>query len=284
MGYAFWQIGMVQYICEQFDTRDAKMAGVSSGAICIALVLAFEKAASAGEASSASLRVRARAQEIFRIVEKHLTPVARWPVGFVARLGTVLDKMGMEVVPDDTTADLNRRIRIGMRRLSGRCIPALIPDSINEFSTGQDLVRAISVSSHVGIVVRPLPVTYLESRGAWCSDGCNPFSFYCLFEYLIQLRRGLTQRTAPAHIRQGLDYIYALWNCGTMRLMLPRDGSNLWITPTVGGNLDLKFCLRVSGWWAGEQWRRGYAHARELDAQGYWNKMPRRMMTAENKV
>jgi len=80
----------------------------------------------------------------------------------------------------------------------------------------------------------------------------------------------------PSYLVNGLDIFYALWNCGAMRVMLPRRGIHLWVSPTVGGHLEIQHSLHVSGWWGAEQWQRGYIHARELDAQGYWNALPRR--------
>jgi len=71
--------------------------------------------------------------------------------------------------------------------------------------------------------------------------------------------------------------IYPIWNCGVMERTLPNRGSHSWLTPTVGGNLKLWNAPRFSGWFAGEQYRLGYDHARGLDLQGYFSALSRRV-------
>jgi len=278
--FAFWQVGMTHYLCENFDTRGCKMAGVSSGAICSAMFLKLEKAASAGTRSTAAERVREQAHAIYALLEKRLEPVATWPCAFVCRLGGVLDALVDDILLEDFADDaeivrIGNRIRIGFRRLAGGAVPALVPDTVNSFSNATDLITSMSVSGHVGIMVRPTFLAFFARKNAYCSDGVNPFSFYCFIDYWLQRRRGIQERTAPSYCQNGLDVIYALWNCGAMRVLLPRKGKHLWISPAVGGKLDVRNSMRVSDWWAAEQWRLGYAHAKELDAMGYWNDLPR---------
>eukprot|EP00435_Cladocopium_sp_Y103_P053614 s72_g17.t1 len=57
--------------------------------------------------------------------------------------------------------------------------------------------------------------------------------------------------------------------------MLPSSGKKLWISPTVGGRLNIMYFLRFSGWFIGYQWQQGYLHAQDLDARGYWHSLPR---------
>merc|ERR1719215_1112864 len=60
--YAMWQLGMVQYVCERFETRKCKIAAVSSGALGIAVMLALEKVAEGAKSDQeAAERVRRRA-------------------------------------------------------------------------------------------------------------------------------------------------------------------------------------------------------------------------------
>mmetsp|Transcript_72793 Transcript_72793/g.115204 ORF Transcript_72793/g.115204 Transcript_72793/m.115204 type:complete len:420 (+) Transcript_72793:64-1323(+) len=277
--FAFWQFGMMQYVCEQFDTRRAKVAAVSSGALCATLVIDLEKSAMSGESHSASERVRRRSQELFQKVDDLMVDITSWPLAFVSRLGNVLDQLIHEVMTEDIANAFGTRVAIGMRRLA-HGIPALIPDSVKSFESKEELISAISASSHVGLVVRPMPWTFF--RGVLCCDGVNPFSLYCFIEYMIQLRRGITHRTAPAYLQQGLAAIYSFWNCGAMRVILPRKGKHLWISPTMGGHLKVQYSLCVSRWWMAEQWRQGYAHAKELDKLGYWNALPRWKQTSCN--
>jgi len=274
--YIFWQAGMVHYLCEHFDTRRAKIVAVSSGAVCTMALLAFEAAALKGNCElSKRQRIRQRATEIFRETENATTHLLTSPIGFVARLGTALDGVLRNMLPEEFDANaLGDRVRIGIRRLEGCFPPALMPDVISEFSTKTELLNATAISSHLGLIVRPFPVAYLESKKAWCCDGVNVYSFYYAFEYVSQLWFGIASRAAPAKIMNGLDTVYALLNCGVIRMMLPRRGKTLWVTPALGNKLRTRFALRVSGYWTARQWQHGYAHAKELHAQGHWNLLP----------
>jgi len=274
--YVFWQMGMMQYICEQFDTKQAQLLGVSSGAICSCFALALEEAADSGDPSTAYTRVRSRAQQVFARLDEESCKMTCWPWGFIGRLGSVIDAVADEVVPRDCIARSAGRIRVGLRRLTGTWLPALLPDALQDFKDRQELIEAVKASSHVGLMVRPTPMAYVAAIDSYCSDGVNPFSFYCFIEYWLQCSNGLTPWTAPSHTFSRLDTIYALWNCGVMKVLLPPSGSHMWVTPTVRNRLDVCNALRVSSWFIAEQWRQGYAHARELDADGYWNAMPRR--------
>lgn len=280
--YVFWQLGMIQYLCERFDTRDLKLAGVSSGAIAAMLAVALEEAAVKAPERPAEA-VRARAHEIFRLVEQRSAHLVGWPLGFLARLGTVLDGLAEEILPPNLDYSvLSQRLRVGVRRLAySTALPALVPDMVAEFNSREDLEDAVLASSSVWLVTRPFPCRYLPRKAAFCNDGVNPFSLYCFVDYLRQMRGGsaacMAARTAPAHTHSGgLDRIYAIWNCTVMRVLLPNRGKHIWVTPTLGGRLDVRFCLRISGWFIAEQWRQGYAHARDLDSQGHWALLCRR--------
>lgn len=274
--YVFWQLGMMQYLCERFDTRKVKFAGVSSGAIAAMLALALEEAATKTPERPAEA-VRARAHEIFQLVEQRSAHLVGWPLGFIARLGTVLEGLAAEILPPNLDyLVLSQRLRVGVRRLAcSAALPALVPDVIAEFSSRDELEDAVLASSSVWLITRVFPCRYVPRKAAFCSDGVNPFSLYCFIDYLRQMRGGvgacMATRTAPALTHSGgLDRIYAIWNCTVMRLLLPSHGKHIWVTPTLGGRLNVRFCLRVSGWFIAEQWRQGYAHARDLDSQGHW--------------
>ncbi|CAE8641117.1 unnamed protein product [Polarella glacialis] len=270
---------MVQYISERFDTRGVKLAGVSSGAIGAVLLLALEEAAARPGPGAASSKVRRRAQEVFKLVERASSPVVKHPLGFLLRLGSVLDKVAAEVIPEKCPE--GNRVRVGVRRVAGGLVPALVPGVVTGFKNREDLKEAVLASSTVWLIVRPWPCRYLACKKWFCADGVNPFSFYCLVEYLLHLRKGLAKRTAPRHTHSGgLDLIYAMWNCGVMKRLLSSRGRHIWVTPTVGGRLDLRYALRVSGWFLAEQWCQGYAHTRDLDAQGYWKYLNRRPKAA----
>eukprot|EP00928_Gymnodinium_smaydae_P046989 TRINITY_DN31332_c0_g1_i1.p1 TRINITY_DN31332_c0_g1~~TRINITY_DN31332_c0_g1_i1.p1 ORF type:complete len:442 (+),score=106.12 TRINITY_DN31332_c0_g1_i1:70-1326(+) len=278
--YAFWQAGMVQYLCERFDTRGARLVGVSSGAICAGIVLELEAAAAAaaggGDGAAAAAAVRLRAQEMCRRSIEEVAKVGSWPLGFLGRLGGALDALAAAFLGGDRL-EAAGRVRIGVRRLAFDGVPALVPDVVSDFKSGEQFIDAMMASSHVGAIVRPTPMRYLKQKAAWCSDGVNPFSFYCLIEYLQQRAQGLTAITCPPHTYEGLQAIYALWNCGAMRALLPRRGRHLWVTPTVGGRLDIRYSLRVSPRFVAEQWAEGYRHAADLDKQqGFWDVLPRR--------
>lgn len=117
-GYVLWQLGMLHYLCERFDTRGAKLAGTSSGAVGAVFILALEEAASgAATGRDAAERVRHRAQGVFACAEQHLATVTKWPLGFLFHLGSVLDAVVAQFAPAD--AAVGHRVRVGLRRLSG---------------------------------------------------------------------------------------------------------------------------------------------------------------------
>jgi len=275
-GYIFWQLGMVHYVCEQFDTSNTKLAGISSGGICAQFILKLEEAASgASSGAEAAARVRAHAQELFALLDRRIAPVLWWPLGFLGRMGLLLDDLGKYLVPKIVPEG---RIRMGVRRLTGGMVPALVPDVVTNFASVEDFSSAVAATSCVWLVVRLEPVRWLRQKCSFCCDGCNPFSFFCFAEYFHHLRTGLAERTAPRHtFTGGLDMIYPIWNCGVMERTLPKRGAHIWLTPTVGGNLKLWNALRFSGWFAGEQYRLGYDHARGLDLQGYFSALSRRV-------
>lgn len=258
---------MIQYLCENFDTRRLRLAGVSSGAIAAVLLLSLEEETSA-------VGVRRKALEVFALVERVSAPLFGWPLGFLSRLGSLLEEV-TQVLPEN--CNLCSRLRVGVRKLALDFIPAAVPAMVTGLKTRESLIEAVLASSTVWLVVRKAPYRYLSLLKAYCSDGVNPFSFYCFFEYLQHRLSSLACRTAPANTHsRGLDVIYAIWNCGVMRVLLPQRGRYLWVTPTMGGRLDLCYCLRFSSWFITEQWRQGYKHARDLDEQGYWNLLTRR--------
>jgi len=275
--YAFWQFGMLQYICEHYDTRGARIAGVSSGAIGAAFVLLLEDAAEKAEnKADAVRRIRTCAQDLFRRGEQELAMVCTWPLGFLGRLGRILDCMVEQVVTPEKFD--GSRLRIGVRRFVAGPFPSLVPDSISNFCSPAELKAAVRASSVVWMVVRLAPVLYLPQMASFCADGVNALSFFLFVEYWSQWRRGIAHRTLPPHTHSGgLDMIYPLWNCGVMATLLPRGGRHLWVCPTMGGRLQVRHFLHFSAWFAGEQWQQGYAHAAQLDSEGYWSAaLPRR--------
>eukprot|EP00439_Symbiodinium_sp_Y106_P054343 s3130_g7.t1 len=280
--YAFWQIGMIQYLCEHFDTSNIKLAGVSSGAIAAVVLLHFEElaaeAASAvepgesGRASSAA--VRRRAQELFEFVESSTD--LRWPLSFVGRLRKLLEAATSRILPQGVEA-ASSRLKIGVRRLALGMLPAMVPDVLSSFPGREELQEAVLASSNVWLVVSFLPWRWLPGTGALCSDGVNPFSLFCFYDYARQLWSRDCQTTAPSHMHGGiLDRIYPIWNCTVMKALLCPKDRHIWVSPTVGGRLDVKNLLRFSNWFIGHQWQEGYSHAKDLDAAGYWDELTRR--------
>lgn len=272
--YAFWQIGMVHYLCEHFDTRNVKIAGVSSGAVCATFILAMEKAKEGLHGEEASAAVRRAAHEMFAIVEERAASVSWWPLAFLCRLGGVLDDVLTELCPEDFPA--GERVSVGVRRWARGPIPGIVPAFCSNFQSRAEYMSAVMASSTVWLIVRLQPCRYVGMKAAWCSDGVNPFSFFCVWEYIRHLQTGLAAWTAPRVAHAGwVSHIYAAWNCGIMDTMLPKSGKHLWVTPTEGGFVQVQYALRISGWFIAEQWRQGYAHAREMDRRGCWHPLRR---------
>ena len=61
-------------------------------------------------------------------------------------------------------------------------IPAMVPDVLTSFASRDELLESILASSNVWLVVSLQP--WRSVRGAMCSDGVNPYSLYCFFDYL----------------------------------------------------------------------------------------------------
>ena len=284
--YLFWQLGMIQYICEHFDTRNAKLAGVSSGAISAAMLLQMEEIGAAAATSCdsnnsgrcAAEAVRRRAHETFAIIEERSAKVMQSPLSFWCRLGSLMEDLAPTLLPEGDTIALGSRLKIGVRRLAtDRFIPAMVPDVLTSFTSREELLDRLLASSNVWLVVSLQPCRYVPSLGAFCSDGVNPYSIYCFFDYVWQRLNGQYEISAPKHMHAGIfDRIYAIWNCTVMKVMLPSSGRNIWISPTIGGRLNIMNFLRFSGWFMGYQWQQGYIHARDLDARGYWQGLSRR--------
>lgn len=283
--YLFWQLGMIQYLCEHFDTRHAKLAGVSSGAISAVLLLQMEEIATAATESCnsetsglcAAKAVRRRAREVFEIIEDSAEELMVSPLSFWCRLGNLMEDLAPRLLPEGETSALGSRLQIGVRRLATDRVPAMVPDVLTSFATRDELLESILASSNVWLVVSLQPWRYVPSLDAQCSDGVNPYSLYCFYDYLRQRLNGQYKVSAPSHMHAGvLDRIYAIWNCTVMKVMLSSSGKKLWISPTVGGRLNIMYFLRFSGWFIGYQWQQGYLHAQDLDARGYWQSLPRR--------
>ncbi|CAE7573972.1 unnamed protein product [Symbiodinium necroappetens] len=211
----------------------------------------------------------------------------------------------------------------------------MVPDVISSFPDREELQEAVLASSNVWLVVSFLPWRWLPgagAAGALCSDGVNPFSLFCFYDYARQLWSRDCQTTAPSHLHHGhgqinlwvfwasggdriffwscdgvmkavgskcrwrflgsfadtqskaasarhggiLDRIYPIWNCTVMKALLCPKDRHIWVSPTVGGRLDVKNLLRFSDWFIGHQWQEGYSHAKDLDAAGYWAELARR--------
>lgn len=161
--------------------------------------------------------------------------------------------------------------------------------AITHFTSRQDLVDAICAAVTFWPVVRPFPFAWFRGRLGW-TDGVNVFSLYSVIEYILQLLSGRAAVTAPDHTLNGgrmpWHRAHALWNAGAMDAILPHSGGgrHFWLTPTVGGHVQLMYLLRFSWGWARRSWRDGYEHARQLDAEKYFDGLaPRRSRGAEGK-
>eukprot|EP00435_Cladocopium_sp_Y103_P048959 s829_g14.t1 len=220
--YLFWQLGMIQYVCEHFDTRNAKLAGVSSGAIGAVLLLQMEEIATAATESCnsetsglcAAQAVRRRAREVFEIIEESAAELMVSPLSFWCRLGNLMETLAPRLLPEGETSGLGSRLQIGVRRLATDRVPAMVPDVLTSFATRDELLESILASSNVWLVVSLQPWRYVPSLEAQCSDGVNPYSLYCFYDYLRQRLNGQYKISAPSHMHAGvLDRIYAIWNC-----------------------------------------------------------------------
>lgn len=268
--WVFYQIGAVQYLCEHFDLRQVKIAGVSSGAVCAAVILIFERCASAAE-------VRDRAHELYAAVDALLSPIVGTPASFIGRLGVLLEQLLHDHVPtdaDSVEAMLRTdRIRVGLRRWRRWPVPHQHPHVVTNFTSRHDFINAVAASATVGVMVTPW---FARSyRGGWCSDGVNPFSFWSAAVYAKQLVSGLARVTAPRHTFNGgcmpWHRLHAMWNVGAMACLLPtHEGRHIWVSPTVSGAIRLHLMLLVSGPWVRKLWCAGYDDTARLDGDGYF--------------
>jgi len=269
--WVFYQIGAVQYLAEHYDLRGVRIAGVSSGAICAAVVLLLERCSSRAE-------VRARAHDLFALIDAQLEPMTRTPLSFVGRLGELVDALLPAALPDhpEVAETLSSgRIRVGMRRWRAWPVPHPHCEVVDCFSSRLDFINAVSASSTLAVMVNRDRVAR-RYRAGWCCDGVNPFSLWSVAEYARQLASGTARLTAPPQACNGgssrlpWHRLHAIWNVEPMAALLPHDGLHVWVSPTVSGAIRLRWLLLVSGPWARELWRAGYDDARKLDADGYF--------------
>ncbi|CAJ1364988.1 unnamed protein product [Effrenium voratum] len=231
--YVFWQLGrMIQYLCEHFDTRSAKLAGVSSGTVGAVMLLQLEEmvaAAADSDSAGVAAAVRQRAHQIFGIIESKAAQNMASPTAFVGRLGTLMDILAAELLSEGDYSALSSRMRIGVRRLATGFVPAMVPDVITSFSTREELLESVMASCNVWLVVRFKPWRYVPSLRAFCNDGVNPFSFHCFFEYLYDLRSEMRGVIAANHRHGGAwAKLYTVWNYQVMKAPLSVGGRQKW--------------------------------------------------------
>ena len=176
----FFQMGMVQWIAETFDTRACRLLGVSSGAVCATLLLALERAAEK-EPGGGRDAARARAEIVYRAVEERVGPLcaAHGPLGFAGRIGGAIDDLVRALFDDDVAShsDLSR-VYLGVRRLrwnaaSSLLPPTLAPTAVCGFGGRRALVDAVRASTTLPAVVAAAPLRRLSGVG-WCMDGLLP--------------------------------------------------------------------------------------------------------------
>ena len=146
---------------------------------------------------------------------------------------------------------------------------------------------AVVASSNVGLLVHPWFAR--RFRGGFYADGVNPFSAWCVVDYVRQSLSGLSAVTAPRHTWNGgrmpWHRLHSAWNVGAIAAMLPTNGPgssrHVWVTPTVGGHIDLLRVLLVSGPWVFRLYQQGYEQALSLDQQGYFHELSGRRRTAD---
>ena len=300
--WVIYQMGMTAYLVEAFDTRagGVRVAGVSSGAVCALLILVLE---AAGPSPAA---IRTRASEVFAAFERLYLPLSRHPAAWVGRLGPLLDDLMDALAPADI-GDAGRRFTFGLRRLVWSPLPHLRPATVTAFASREELVCAIGAACTSWPIVRWTPVARFRGRSGWC-DGVNPLSLFAAVEHALQILSGRAVVTAPEPMLNGgrmlWHRLHALWNAAALDAILPPSippppptaagrtqeamsaapappaparGRVIWVTPTIGGHIRLRWLLRFSLPWARTLWRDGYEHARALDAAGYFDGLaPRR--------
>ena len=120
------------------------MAGVSSGAVCAAVMMYLERSSSRAE-------VRRRAQTLYTRLEEELRTLVRTPASFIGRLGSVIERLLADFVAEKGEAatekagdELERslrsgdRFRIGLRRWRAFPVPHACPEAICHFEGTAD--------------------------------------------------------------------------------------------------------------------------------------------------
>ena len=285
-------MGMSLYLCEHYDLSKCRIIGVTSGAVCAALIRCLEHA---GPSASAIARKGAELLEIF---EGLATPVLSHPTSWFSRVGQVAEEFTRVMIaplPDIAAEDhaARTRIVIGMRQLVLSPIPHLRAAGATDWASNVDFLDAVAASSNVWPVTSPSPLR--RFRGASCCDGVNAFSLWDNAAYIMQRLRGRTRVTAPSRLFNGgpLNWIGAIWNCVVMDALLPTHPSSVspgsarpgggggeqlyWVSPGEGGHLELLKVLYLNLPWGRHLWRQGYNHAQQLDESGYFEGLaPRR--------
>ena len=213
--WVFHQMGMTMYLLERYDLSGVRLVGVSSGAVCAAMVCCLERA---GPSAAA---IAARGDAFFRAFET-LAADSRTlahPTAWLGRLGPVLEAFLREAwaaLPE--TAAPGARVAVGMKRLAAWPLPHLQSVRATGFARKADFIDAVLASCNVFPVTSAVPLR--RFRGALCCDGVNPFSLWgSAGEYALQLLAGTARTTAPSWLlrKQGqgafsslLDWLYAV--------------------------------------------------------------------------
>ena len=284
--WVFHQMGMTLYLVEHYKTEGLRVVGVSSGAVCAAVMCGLEQAA-AGAASpaAAATAVLRKGDELWEAFEVLAAPQLCHPTSWFGRLGPVLGAFLRAALPE-SCAPAGDRVTVGFRRLSMWPVPHLQPAAASGWRSKAEFIDGVLAACNVFPVVSSSPVR--RFRNDWCSDGVNPFSLWgSLGEYALQLLSGRAATTCPAQLFGGrlLEWIYAAWNAAAMDVLLPQQSatrapagtdnpkpsSSIWITPGGDGeHLHMRYLLDLSLPRARLLWKTGYRHARELDVAGHF--------------
>ena len=125
----FFQFGMTQYLAERYDLRGARVVGVSSGALCAALLLALEHAADAAPPAARAAAARARACEVYALIEGEGRARGGAPraLGFAGRLHAPVEGLVRALVRRATTRRAAGASASGCAPRARRGVPSLRP-------------------------------------------------------------------------------------------------------------------------------------------------------------
>lgn len=147
--YFFWQMGVSQYLLENFEMKDTKIVGASAGALTAVLLVCEIDAQTALECA-------------LRLCDK-LKVWDRW-LKFMGIWGDMVVQWLEQLLPNNAAELCSHKVHILISQI-------LKPKKVvSTFATKQELIECLLASTHIPFFMDYKPFRWFQ--GWWCYDGC----------------------------------------------------------------------------------------------------------------